>query len=412
LKKKKKYFFYHNYNQNKNEIKPKIISNKIKDFLLDKSKKFKTSIITSRNEDNSFNKNKIKLSYLTEINKSKENRINLNNLNKSDNKNMKSINKIIYNRYLIKNNDSNKNYNFTINKFNRNIANLKETKSVSPYFNKPYKTINVIRNNNLQGKYKKFSSQKTPKLSPTYNPIGIKYEENMIKTLKNTLENELLFFSSFSKNEISRNAKTTFTESKTDIRNIKRIRDMNKLSEKNINKKPNIEQNYNKNKSSKNIKDLNFDFTLEINTRKMSHLTRNHDNFMEINDSKDNLTFRKSTYTNKIGDNLFRNIIENEYKNKTSNNLNVKDNEDEKNESNKSFNKNRNIKDICKGYLNFNVMIDNNVNTKPKVESYSFRGKKYVPYNCYNKKLYKALKGRIGDNLFMNGQTPIPKIDY
>jgi hypothetical protein len=291
LKKKKKYFFYHNYNQNKNEIKPKIISNKIKDFLLDKSKKFKTSIITSRNEDNSFNKNKIKLYYLTEINKSKENRINLNNLNKSDNKNMKSINKIIYNRYLIKNNDSNKNYNFTINKFKSNIANLKEAKSISPLINKPYNTINVIRNNNLQEKYKKFSSHKTPKLNPSFNPIGIKYEENMIKTLKNTLENELLFFSSFSKNEISRNAKTAFTESKTDIRNFNRNKEMNKISEKKIDKKPNIDQNLNKNKSTKNINDLNFDFTLEINTRKMSHLTRNRDNFMETIDSKDNSTF-------------------------------------------------------------------------------------------------------------------------
>jgi hypothetical protein len=108
---------------------------------------------------------------------------------------------------------------------------------------------------------------------------------------------------------------------------------------------------------------------------------------------------------------LFRKIIENEYKNKTSYNFKAKDNEDEKNISNKSFNKNRNIKDICKGYMNFNVLLDN-MNIKQKVESYSFRGKKYCPYNCYNKKLYKALKGRIGDNLFMNGQTPIPKIDY
>ena len=410
LKKKKTSFFYHNYNQNKNEIKPKIISNKIKDFLLDKSKKFKTSMI-SRNEDYSFNKNRIKLYFMTEINKNKENRINLNNLNKSDNKNRKSINNINYNRYLLNNNDSNKNYNFTINKFNKNIANLKEAKSVSPYFNKPYNTINVIRNNNLHEKYKKFSSQKTPKLNPTYNPIGIKYEENMIKNLKSTLENELLFFSSFSKNEISRNTKTAFTESKTDIKNINRNKDMNKISEKKIDTKPNIEQNYDKNKSTKNIKDLNFDFTLEINTRKMSHLTRNHDNAIETNDSRDNSTFRKYTYTNKIGDNLFRNIIENEYKNQTLNNFNIKDNEDEKNISNNSVNKIRNIKDICKGYQNFNVMLDSK-NTKPKLESYSFRGKKYVPYNIYNKKLYRALKVRIGDNFFMNGQTPVPKIDY
>ena len=409
LKKKKRRFFYRNDNQNGNEIKPKIIFNKIKEFLLDKSKRIKTSL-TSRNEDHSFNKNRIKLYFLTELNKSKENRINLNNLNKSDNKNMKSINNIIYNRYLLNNNDSNKNYNFTINKFNKNIANLKETKS---YFNKPYNTINVIRNNNLQEKYKKFSSQKAPKLNPSYNPIGIKYEENMIKTLKNTLENELLFFSSFSRNEISRNAKTAHTESKTEIRNINRNKEMNKISERKIDKSPDIDQNINKNKSTKNINDLNFEFNLEINTRKMSHLTRNrdHDNLLETNDSKVNLTFRKYTYTNKIGDNLFRNIIENEYKNKTSNNFYVKDNEDEKNVSNNSVNKNKNIKDICKGYLNFNVMLDN-MNTKPKLESYSFRGKKYCPYNCYNKKLYKALKGRIGDNFFMNGQTPVPKIDY
>ena len=414
LKKKKRRFFYHNYNQNKNEIRPKIISNKIKDFLLDKTTKYKASL-TSRNEGCCLNKNRVKLYFLTEINKSKENRINLNNLNKSDIKNIKSANNINYNRYLFNNNNSNKNYNFTINKFNKNIANLKEAKSNSPYFNKPYNTINVIRNNNLQEKYKKLTSQKASKLNPSYNPIGIKYEEYMIKTLKNTLENELLFFSSFSKNEISRNAKTTFTESKTDIRNNNRNKDMNKINEKIIDKAPNTEQNFNKNKSTKNVKDLNFDFTLEINTRKMSHLTRNRDNFMEMNDSKDSPTFRKYTYTNKIGDNLFRNIIENEYKNKTLYNFNSKDkdkvDEDEKNISNNSLNKTKNIKDICKGYQNFNFVLDN-LSTKSKLESYSFRGKKYCPYNCYNKKLYKALKGRIGDNFFMNGQTPVPKIDY
>ena len=326
MKKKKRRFFYHNNNANKNEIKAKNLSNKIKDFLLNKSKKIKSSLI-SRNEDYSFNKNRIKLYFLTEINKNKDNRININNLNRSDNKNIKKK----YNRYLLNSNDSNKNYNFTINKFNKNIANLKETESISPYFNKAYNTINVIKNNNLQEKYKKLSSQKSTKFHPIYNPIGIKYEENMIKTLKHTLENELLFFSSFSKNEISRNAKTVLSESKTEIKN--KNKDMNIISEK-IDKKTNTEQNLNRHLSTKFINDLNFDFNLKINTRKMSHMTRNYPKIMENNDSKDSSTFKKYTYTNKIGDNLFGNVIENEYKNKTLYNFNAKDNEDEKNVSN------------------------------------------------------------------------------
>jgi hypothetical protein len=51
----------------------------------------------------------------------------------------------------------------------------------------------------------------------------------------------------------------------------------------------------------------------------------------------------------------------------------------------------------------------------PIIESYSFKGKKYSNWKsntCYNKKLYKAMKARVEDDLFMNGQTLIPKINF
>ena len=54
-------------------------------------------------------------------------------------------------------------------------------------------------------------------------------------------------------------------------------------------------------------------------------------------------------------------------------------------------------------------------NLSPIIESYSFKGKKYSiskSNNCYNKKLYKAMKERVEDDLFMNGQTATPKINF
>ena len=103
-------------------------------------------------------------------------------------------------------------------------------------------------------------------------------------------------------------------------------------------------------------------------------------------------------------------------KNSTVNNfkiaiLNKYNNDEEKNDS---YNKNKTISEIknrLKGYQKFNG--NKNSELKMNIESYSFKGKKYTTHynNFYNKKIYKSIKERVEDNLFMNGQSAYPKIN-
>ena len=406
---------YNKYKYNKGKIKSKVITNKIKDFLFNRNKRYtgyNNICMTTRNEDHSLKKikNRVKLYFLTEVKYDHNGKIPKKRfLKEEDNKNLESTYNQFYNKYSLQNShlqESKKNnYNYSLdinNKINPEIKETKGKKVVYSFFNKASNSRNII-NNMPKRRYNSLSSNKILKNHPKYNPIGIKQEEYLTKMIKNTLENELLFFNSFNKNEISGNTERAFSEKKT---NLKR-KNVISISEKKINENkdfvikknvPNLSKRF---KSTRVIQNINLDFPIE---RQKARASRNFADYLQRNDSKnDSLNLTKYTLTdNHEGKNWVEKKINND---KTPIRFSIKD----------ELEKNRTLyglKNEYKGYLKFNRIMDN---LGPNIESYSFKGKKYSSSKsntCYNKKLYKAMKERVEDDLFMNGQTPIPKINF
>ena len=406
---------YNKYKYNKGKIKSKVITNKIKDFLFNRNKRYtgyNNICMTTRNEDHSLKKikNRVKLYFLTEVKYDHNGKIPKKRfLKEEDNKNLESTYNQFYNKYSLQNShlqESKKNnYNYSLdinNKINPEIKETKGKKVVYSFFNKASNSRNII-NNMPKRRYNSLSSNKILKNHPKYNPIGIKQEEYLTKMIKNTLENELLFFNSFNKNEISGNTERAFSEKKT---NLKR-KNVISISEKKINENkdfvikknvPNLSKRF---KSTRVIQNINLDFPIE---RQKARASRNFADYLQRNDSKnDSLNLTKYTLTdNHEGKNWVEKKINND---KTPIRFSIKD----------ELEKNRTLyglKNEYKGYLKFNRIMDN---LGPIIESYSFKGKKYSSSKsntCYNKKLYKAMKERVEDDLFMNGQTPIPKINF
>ena len=406
---------YNKYKYNKGKIKSKVITNKIKDFLFNRNKRYtgyNNICMTTRNEDHSLKKikNRVKLYFLTEVKYDHNGKIPKKRfLKEEDNKNLESTYNQFYNKYSLQNShlqESKKNnYNYSLdinNKINPEIKETKGKKVVYSFFNKASNSRNII-NNMPKRRYNSLSSNKILKNHPKYNPIGIKQEEYLTKMIKNTLENELLFFNSFNKNEISGNTERAFSEKKTNLKRKYVI----SISEKKINENkdfvikknvPNLSKRF---KSTRVIQNINLDFPIE---RQKARASRNFADYLQRNDSKnDSLNLTKYTLTdNHEGKNWVEKKINND---KTPIRFSIKD----------ELEKNRTLyglKNEYKGYLKFNRIMDN---LGPIIESYSFKGKKYSSSKsntCYNKKLYKAMKERVEDDLFMNGQTPIPKINF
>ena len=406
---------YNKYKYNKGKIKSKVITNKIKDFLFNRNKRYtgyNNICMTTRNEDHSLKKikNRVKLYFLTEVKYDHNGKIPKKRfLKEEDNKNLESTYNQFYNKYSLQNShlqESKKNnYNYSLdinNKINPEIKETKGKKVVYSFFNKASNSRNII-NNMPKRRYNSLSSNKILKNHPKYNQIGIKQEEYLTKMIKNTLENELLFFNSFNKNEISGNTERAFSEKKT---NLKR-KNVISISEKKINENkdfvikknvPNLSKRF---KSTRVFQNINLDFPIE---RQKARASRNFADYLQRNDSKnDSLNLTKYTLTdNHEGKNWVEKKINND---KTPIRFSIKD----------ELEKNRTLyglKNEYKGYLKFNRIMDN---LGPIIERYSFKGKKYSSSKsntCYNKKLYKAMKERVEDDLFMNGQTPIPKINF
>ena len=406
---------YNKYKYNKGKIKSKVITNKIKDFLFNRNKRYtgyNNICMTTRNEDHSLKKikNRVKLYFLTEVKYDHNGKIPKKRfLKEEDNKNLESTYNQFYNKYSLQNShlqESKKNnYNYSLdinNKINPEIKETKGKKVVYSFFNKASNSRNII-NNMPKRRYNSLSSNKILKNHPKYNPIGIKQEEYLTKMIKNTLENELLFFNSFNKNEISGNTERAFSEKKNKLKR----KNVISISEKKINENkdfvikknvPNLSKRF---KSTRVIQNINLDFPIE---RQKARASRNFADYLQRNDSKnDSLNLTKYTLTdNHEGKNWVEKKINND---KTPIRFSIKD----------ELEKNRTLyglKNEYKGYLKFNRIMDN---LGPIIESYSFKGKKYSSSKsntCYNKKLYKAMKERVEDDLFMNGQTPIPKINF
>ena len=400
---------------NKGKIKSKVIINKIKDFLFNKNKRYtgyNNICMTTRNEDISIKKikSRVKLYFLTEVNNAYNGKMPRKRLlNEEDNKTLESTYNQFYNKYSLKNSHFQEqkinNYNYSLDKYNKTNFELKEIKGKKiaySFFNKSSNSRNII-NNMPKRKYNSLPSNKILKNHPKYNPIGIKQEEILTKMIKNTLENELLFFNSFNKNELSGNTERAFLETKTDLKRKKVI----PISEKKMNEnkgiviKKNIPNLTKKFRSTRIIQNINLDFPIQ---RQKSRASRNFADYLQRNDSKnDSLNLTKYTLTdNHEGNNWVEKKINND---KTPTRVSIKD----KCEKNRTL---YGLKNEYKSYLKFNRIMDN---LSPIIESYSFKGKKYSiskSNNCYNKKLYKAMKERVEDDLFMNGQTPIPKINF
>ena len=407
---------YNKYKFNKGKIKSKVITNKIKDFLFNKNKRYisynNNICMTTRNEDNSLKKikNRVKLYFLTEVNNNHNGKIPKKRfLNEEDNKNLENTYNHFYNKYSLKNSrlqeQKKNNYNYSLDKYSKTNPERKETKDkkdIYSFFNRASNSRNII-NNMPKRKYNSLSSNKIIKNHPKNNPIGIKQEEYLTKIIKNTLENELLFFNSFNKNELSGNTERAFSETKTDLKKKNEI----SIRENNINKnkdiviKKNIPNLTKKFKSTRIIQNINLDLPIE---RQKIHAFHNFADYLQRNDSKnDSLNLTKYTLTD---NNEGKNWVEKKMNNdKTPIRISIKD-ECEKNRTLYG------VKNEYKGYLKFNRIMDN---LSPIIESYSFKGKKYSSSKintCYNKKLYKAMKERVEDDLFMNGQTATPKINF
>ena len=407
-------------NINKGSIKTKVITNKIKEFLKDDNKKIKIHknikknenyfYFTARGEENFLNKdkNRAKLYFMTEI---KNSNINKNNINKRESKDLGS----------------------PLNKFNNNIIIDRNhifnsvNKNSLPINKKYNKKNRFLENENIKNKYNDISLRK----SPRYNPVQIKYEENLIKQLKITLENELLFCS-FRNDYNNRQVKTAKTASESKLDKKIKKKELNNLTnikkEKENKKDENSNQKYNLFdkiilpyfNSSKNVhKKINP--SLELNGQNNKNSTRNKSaNLYHKGLSNENTNWTKSltsTYNNERNNKLnlkdnYSRTFNNTYKTETLN----KYKDEEKNQfnnicinyKNKSLNE---IKNKYKGYKNFNGI--DNKEFIANIENYAFKGRKYYNYykNDYNKTLYKAIKQRIDDSLFMNGQSSSPTIN-
>ena len=376
--------------KNKGIIQTKVITNKIKEFLNDNTKrtrpdkKFKTSDMgySPKEAEKTLTRNKSrnKLYFLTELtSNTKENSISENNKNKIDDRILLNLNSLGYN----------------------NKDNYKTFKIKSSFTDHKYNSRTITEQNSKK-KYDNLSLLKTPK----FNPIQIKLEENLSKQIKKTLEDELLFYS-FKNNRKIQTAKINGNNNNDE--KDKKINDKKGTLEKVIlpyyNSSKNVFKNNEFNEYFNNP-------SLELNTIRRRNTTRNKTNNYKFDLPYGLKNFRKYTISNE-GTSMI------DIKNQTFNNkfyktqiLNKFSNDEEKNDS---FNNNKNkttydIRNRFKGYKKFN---GNKINElQPKIESYSFRGKKYSTHynNFYNKKIYKKIKERVKDNLFMNGQSAYPKI--
>ena len=396
-------------NKNKGKIKTKTITNKIKEFLKqnysDKKNFFDSNFcLTSREHNENIlrkDKSRTKLYFLTEISK-----IEGENENKNCNKELgKTFNKI---------------NNIFKDKKDNNIVKSKSS-SINQYYNKK----NIITYNEKQKHHENneisknnYNSKEFNQISK-FNPVKIKYEVNLSKKLKSILENELLFYY-YKKDKIKRKVKTADMKSKTNKKENKEIKIITKISKKTIdnctydnNLSGNVALPYFNSAKNvhRNIRNLT-PLELEEIPKKKRNSTRNKISYLyPFNITKENYLTKCTITTNT--DNFIDNILFNEKYNKTlDNNKSNNNNDDEKNHTyNNNFNKTvYDIKNNSKGYRKFNG-INNALDSK--IESYSFKGKKY--YNkerdAYNKTLYKAIKDRVEDNMFMNGQTLSPKIN-
>ena len=392
--------------KNKGKIKTKVITNKIKEYLnnnkrINSDKKCKKIDLgfTQKEEENHLtrNKNKDKLYFLTELSNTKENTISENSKNKIDDRILLNINSLGLNI---------KDKNFKAFKINSFFLNHKYSSS-----NNTHKRHKFLEQNS-----KKKKDNLSLNKSPEYNPIQIKFEENLSKQIQKTLDNELLFYS-FRNGKYFRKIKTAKLDSKLDLKSkdkklINEINNNNDLEkDKRVNDKEYppgkvILPYYN---SSRNIHKNNEYFnipTLKLNTIKKRNSTRNKTSNIFPLDLPTDVKYTFSNHGTYMID----------MKNSTVNNfkiaiLNKYNNDEEKNDS---YNKNKTISEIknrLKGYQKFNG--NKNSELKMNIESYSFKGKKYTTHynNFYNKKIYKSIKERVEDNLFMNGQSAYPKIN-
>ena len=394
----------HKINKNKGKIKIKVFNNKIKEFLKNKCNKkinnFDSNFfLTARNDESIIKKEKSKFKsyFLTELS-----RIENKNDNKIENKELgKTYNK--YNNNILKD-----------NKVKPNIVKSKSS-SINHFYNKN----NLMNYNNIEEKHTENKNiNATLNKMSKFNPFQIKFEENLIKKLKNTLENELLFYYS-TKDKPKRNVKTADTKIKTDKKEKKEISTIIKSNkkEKEISDNNSLYSNvilpyYNSSKNVHNNLEKLIPLELDEIPKKKRFSSRNKNiNLYPLYFTKDNNYLTKDALTINM-DNLMKKTLINEQYNKTFiiNNIN-KFNDEEKNELNNSFNKTLyEYKNKTKGYRNFSGI---NNKLKINIESYGFKGKKYlINYkNDYNKTLYKTIKERVEDNLFMNGQTSSPKIN-
>ncbi len=300
------------------------------------------------------------------------------------------------------------------NKVKPNIVKSKSS-SINHFYNKN----NLMNYNNIEEKHTENKNiNATLNKMSKFNPFQIKFEENLIKKLKNTLENELLFYYS-TKDKPKRNVKTGDTKIKTNKKEKKEISTIIKSDkkEKEISDNNSLYSNvilpyYNSSKNVHNNLEKLIPLELDEIPKKKRFSSRNKNtNLYPLYFTKDNNYLTKDALTINM-DNLMKKTLINEQYNKTFviNNIN-KFNDEEKNELNNSFNKTLyEYKNKTKGYRNFSGI---NNKLKINIESYGFRGKKYlINYkNDYNKTLYKTIKERVEDNLFMNGQTSSPKIN-
>ena len=247
-----------------------------------------------------------------------------------------------------------------------------------------------------------------------YNPVKIKYEVNLSKKLKSTIENELLFYY-YKEEKIRRKIKTTDIKSKTNKEENKgtNIITINKNTKDACNVKDLsgkvILPYYNSTKNVIRKIDNLIPLELEAIPKKKRNSTRNKLSNLNLFNITNENNFAKYTISTNT-DNLIENTLFNEKYNKTFNCNKLNNNYDE-NQIDNNFNKTvYNFKNNNKGYTKFNGI---NYRLKSNIESYSFKGKKYFANyrNAYNKTLYKSIKDRVEDNMFMNGQTSSPKIN-
>ena len=385
LLKMEKISFNLNNNNNKVAIKHRIITHKIKDYFGIKSK----YCFSNRNCENLFKRNnRVNHYFLTELNDT--------NINNNDNRIYK-INASRFDNKIMKKNNNNSKYRIYLEKLKLEAINRnrKEIKSRHLSLNKEFNSTN---NSFLKTYHTYFNNNNNYNKTAMKNPVEIKNEENLTKKIKDTLDKELLFSSSY---KIDKNNKRVKTDSIIDV-------NINGNNVKNDSK-----QLYNQilpfHNSSKNA-----NYSLKSDNKSERNVAKNKKRKNNLIDLKmEETSFTKYTVTNNskwIENKINDNINNNNYRNES----NKKYFEDENNKTNDFFYGNRtqsvfDLKNVSKCYQRFNGIS----NTEPNIETYSFKGKKYKIYNQdFNKIIYRTFKEKVEDNLFMNGQTLTPRTNY